>query len=107
MKKILLTLITLFVMTGAAFALDVKDVAKKFESFYKSGSYIKSIDTEEGTIRYYSKQHLTRFIINELRIVIGTDEDHVDTYYDDEDECEIISNVYLLDGNLIIEWHEE
>ena len=35
MKKILLTLITLFVMTGAAFALDVKDVAKKFESFYK------------------------------------------------------------------------
>ena len=107
MKKILLTLITLFVMTGAAFALDVKDVAKKFESFYKSGSYIKTIDTEYGTIRYYFKQHLTRFIFKNSELIIGTDEGNADTYYDDEDVCEIISNVYLLDGNLIIEWHEE
>ena len=46
-----------------------------------------------------------RFIFNNSELIIGTDEGNADTYYDDEDACEIISNVYLLDGNLIIEWH--
>ena len=107
MKKLLLSVITLLGMAAAAFAVDEKDVSKKFETFYKSGTYIKTIDTVEGTIRYYFKQHLTRFIVTDVIIRIYTDDGNCDIYYDDDYEDEYITNVYLQDGNLIIEWHEE
>ncbi len=107
MKKLLLSVITLLGMAAAAFAVDEKDVSKKFETFYKSGTYIKTIDTVEGDIRYYFKQHLTRFNVTDKNIRIYTDDGNCDIYYDGEDEWEYITNVYLQDGNLIIEWHED
>ena len=107
MKKLLLSVITLLGMAAAAFAVDEKDVSKKFETFYKSGTYIKTIDTVKGDIRYYFKQHLTKFNVTDKIIRIYTDDGNGDIYYDDEDEWEYITNVYLQDGNLIIEWHEE
>ena len=102
MKKLLLTLTTFFVMAVSAFALDVKDVQKKVETFYKSGSYIKTIDTEYGDVCYYYKQYIEYIEIQSNLIMIGRNSGKYAEFKNSD--YEKIHKVYLEDGNLVIEW---
>ena len=102
MKKLLLTLTTFFVMAVSAFALDIKDVQKKVETFYKSGSYIKTIDTETGEVVYYYKQHIEYIVIGKNSIAIGRNSGNSNKY--ENSDYETIHRIYLEDNNLIIEW---
>ena len=102
MKKLLLTLTTLFVMAASAFALDVKDVQKKVETFYKSGSYIKTIDTEYGDVCYYYKQYIEYIEIESDLIIIGRNSGKYAEF--NENNYDEIHKIYLEDNNLVIEW---
>ena len=114
MKKILLSVITLFVMAAAAFGLDVKDFAKKVETFYKSGSYIKSVYFEyddndklyESAYYYIPKQHISSIYFEDYKVVISTVDENSIRIFDEYDDSKILKT-YLQDGNLIIEWCEE
>ena len=102
MKKLLLTLIAFFVISVSAFALDIKDVSKKVEAFYKSGTYVKSIDTVSGATYYCFKQNIGGIYIyaDGIRIdTVGNVDKTSLLFYDGE-----IKNIYIQDGNLIIEW---
>ena len=105
MKKLLITLITFLVMSASAFALDIKATQKKVESFYKSGAYIKTIDKEDSTTRYYFKQHLATIHVYSGCIDITFDTGGSVSYYDNS--YGTIYDMYLEDGNLVIIWSEE
>ena len=105
MKKLLLVITSLFVMTAGAFALDIKATAKKVESFYKSGSYIKTIDKELGTTRYYFKQHLTSIHIYSGCIDMNFYSGGSVSYYDND--YVTIYEIYSEDGNLVIVWSDD
>ncbi len=101
MKKLLLALTALFVMSASSFALDeidVNDVSKKIETFYKSGSYIKTIEPDYNLIHYYYKQNI---------IETGLSPSYIDIFLNNKNESyssKKIEIIYMSDGNLIIVW---
>ncbi len=102
MKKLLLALITLFVMSASSFALDARDapdVSKKIETFYKSGTYVKIIETKYSVLEYYLKEHIVCIQFYDGDIKLDLDNGQSETKY-----ASRIEKIYLQDGNLIIEW---
>lgn len=102
MKKLLLALIALFVMSASSFAIDAKDapdVSKKIETFYKSGAYVKMIETKYSLLDYYFKEHIVciKFYDGDIRLEL--DNGQSETKY-----ARSIEKIYSQDGNLIIEW---
>ena len=102
MKKLILLITTLFVMSAAAFGLDIMATSKKVETFYKTGSYIKTIEKEDGTTRYYFKTHIKGlFVYSGCIDFLFVDGGSV-SYYDNS--YGTIFETYIEDGNLVIVW---